>query len=103
MPGVGWVGGWVGWLDTDNRAISVQLNLTGTATGTELGKKDKNIKKSKTLFAIGLTLFQIIKYSKKSKFDFFDCLINLGASGNSGFLITHTQSHRHTDACELCN
>ena len=26
-----------GWLDTDNRAISVQLNLTGTATGTELG------------------------------------------------------------------
>ena len=27
-----------GWLDTDNRAISVQLNLTGTATGTELGK-----------------------------------------------------------------
>ena len=29
--------GWVGWLETDNRAISVQLNLTGTATGTELG------------------------------------------------------------------
>ena len=28
----------VGWLETDNRAISVQLNLTGTATGTELGK-----------------------------------------------------------------
>ena len=28
-----------GWLDTDNRAISVQLNLTGTATGTELGNK----------------------------------------------------------------
>ena len=27
-----------GWLDTDNRAISVQLNLTGTVTGTELGK-----------------------------------------------------------------
>ena len=26
-----------GWLDADNRAISVQLNLTGTATGTELG------------------------------------------------------------------
>ena len=26
-----------GWLETDNRAISVQLNLTGTATGTELG------------------------------------------------------------------
>ena len=25
------------WSDTDNRAISVQLNLTGTATGTELG------------------------------------------------------------------
>ena len=30
--------GWVGWLETDNMAISVQLNLTGTATGTELGK-----------------------------------------------------------------
>ena len=29
----------MGWLETDNRAISVQLNLTGTATGTELGKK----------------------------------------------------------------
>ena len=28
-----------GWLETDNRAISVQLNLTGTATGTELGNK----------------------------------------------------------------
>ena len=27
-----------GWLETDNRAISVQLNLTGTATGTELCK-----------------------------------------------------------------
>ena len=27
-----------GWLETDNRAISVQLNLTETATGTELGK-----------------------------------------------------------------
>ena len=27
-----------GWLETDNWAISVQLNLTGTATGTELGK-----------------------------------------------------------------
>ena len=26
----------VGWLETDNRAISVQLNLTGTATETEL-------------------------------------------------------------------
>ena len=35
---MGW-GGWGGWLDTDNRAISGQLNLTGTATGTELGKK----------------------------------------------------------------
>ena len=28
-----------GWSETDNRAISVQLNLTGTATVTELGKK----------------------------------------------------------------
>ena len=34
------MGGWVGWLNTDNRAISVQLNLTGTATGTELGNKE---------------------------------------------------------------
>ena len=25
-----------GWLDTDNKTISVQLNLTGTTTGTEL-------------------------------------------------------------------
>ena len=33
------MGVWGGWLETDNRAISVQLNLTGTATGTELGKK----------------------------------------------------------------
>ena len=30
--------GWVGGSETDNRVISVQLNLTGTATGTELGK-----------------------------------------------------------------
>ena len=28
------------WSETDNRAISVQLNLTGTATGTELGKNN---------------------------------------------------------------
>ena len=38
FPG-GWggVGGWVGggWLETDNKTISVQLNLTGT--GTEFG------------------------------------------------------------------
>ena len=27
----------VGWLETDNKAISVQSNLTGTSTGTELG------------------------------------------------------------------
>ena len=31
------MGGWGGLLETDNRAISAQLNLTGTATGTELG------------------------------------------------------------------
>ena len=31
------MGGWGGWLDTDNKTISVQLDLTGTATGTELG------------------------------------------------------------------
>ena len=30
-----------GWLETDNRAISVLLNLTGTATGTEFGKTKK--------------------------------------------------------------
>ena len=34
---MGGLGG-VGWLETDNWAISVQLNLTETATGTELGK-----------------------------------------------------------------
>jgi len=33
-------GGWVdGWPESDNRAISVQLNLSGTETGTELGKQ----------------------------------------------------------------
>ena len=32
----------MGWLDTDNKTISVQLNLTGTATGTELGKNVPN-------------------------------------------------------------
>ena len=37
-------------------------------------------------------MFQIIKLSKLSKFDFFDCLINLGFSGNSGFFIIHTQT-----------
>ena len=31
-----------GWLETDNRAISVQLNLTGTATGTEIGNNNHN-------------------------------------------------------------
>ena len=43
MPGVGGVGG---WLETDNRAISVQLNLTGTATGTELGNISSNFEDS---------------------------------------------------------
>ena len=33
----------VGWLETDNRAISVQSNLTGTATGTELGNIISNL------------------------------------------------------------
>ena len=37
--GWGGVGGVGGWLETDNRAISVQLDLTGTLTGTELGNK----------------------------------------------------------------
>ena len=32
-----------GWSETDNRAISVQLNLTGTATGTELGNMKKKV------------------------------------------------------------
>ena len=26
-----------GWLESDNKAISVQVNLTGTGAGTELG------------------------------------------------------------------
>ena len=40
-----------GWLETDNRAISVQLNLTGTATGTELAKKaDQKQAKLKALY-----------------------------------------------------
>ena len=34
-----------GWLETDNRAISVQLNLTGTATGTELGNFEDLVSK----------------------------------------------------------
>ena len=34
---MGWVGG---WLDTDNKTISVQLNLTGTETRTELGNNN---------------------------------------------------------------
>ena len=34
------MGGVGGWSETDNKAISVQLNLTGTATGTELGKNN---------------------------------------------------------------
>ena len=40
---MGWVGGAGGGLDTDNKTISVQLNLTGTATGTELGNIENNI------------------------------------------------------------
>ena len=32
----GWVVG--GWPESDNKTISVQPNLTGTGTGTELGK-----------------------------------------------------------------
>ena len=36
----GWVGGWLGgWPESDNMTISVQLNLTGTDTGTELGNR----------------------------------------------------------------
>ena len=31
----------MGWLETDNRAILVPLDLTGTATGTELGKNSE--------------------------------------------------------------
>ena len=37
--------GWGDWLDTDNKTISVQLNLTGTATGTELGNREKRKKR----------------------------------------------------------
>ena len=41
FPG-GWVAGWVaGWPGSDNKTISVQLDLTWTGTGTELGKKTK--------------------------------------------------------------
>ena len=40
----GWPGGWVGgWPRSDNMTISVQLDLTGTCTGTELGKNIMNL------------------------------------------------------------
>ena len=35
------MGGVGGWLDSDNKAISVQLDLTKTETGTEPGKNEK--------------------------------------------------------------
>ena len=54
-----------GWLDTDNRAISVQLNLTGTATGTELGKR-KNERQRLGLFTIRLC--HVLKYQAKEIF-----------------------------------
>ena len=34
-----------GWSESDNKTISVQLNLTGTGTGTELGKMWKTSKR----------------------------------------------------------
>ena len=37
--GVTFPGRWGGWLESDYEAISVQLNLTRTGTGTELGNK----------------------------------------------------------------
>ena len=46
-----------GWLETDNRAISVQLNLTGTATGTELGNKLGLSKMLIWLMCSGISLF----------------------------------------------
>ena len=68
-----------GWSETDNRAISVRLNLTGTATGTELGniefkkhlsskdeiesnpaaEKEKKIYRSLALCG---TLFQVVEF-----------------------------------------
>ena len=38
-----WLGGWGWWLESDNKTISVQSNLTRTATGLELGKTKKSI------------------------------------------------------------
>ena len=49
FPG-GWVG-WVRWLETDNRAISVQLNLTGTELGNFLFSCLKSVT---TLFVLAL-------------------------------------------------
>ena len=42
FPGWGGVGG---WLDTDDKTNSVQLDLTGTATGTELGNIERYIER----------------------------------------------------------
>ena len=37
------LGGGGGWLASDDKAISVQLNLTGTGTGTDLGFVTKQV------------------------------------------------------------
>ena len=60
-----------GWLETDNRAISVQFNLTGTATGTELGKKailELGLVMQLSGFGVKLNPDHINFYFKHSKF-----------------------------------
>ena len=61
----------MGWSETDNRAISVQLNLTGTATGTELCNKHSNMKRIEDnnrmqnalrSFLSGFNLFSLLMY-----------------------------------------
>ena len=70
----GWVGGWGGWLETDNRAISVQLNSARTATGTELGKSHQIFKDWVTIITKDIKkmnidkTFQEIKKMKKNEF-----------------------------------
>ena len=64
----GWVGGWVGgWPGSDNKTISVQLDLTWTGTGTELGNKDEKYKidYSKKLFLVTVYFFD---YSLREAF-----------------------------------
>ena len=73
------------WLETDNSAISVQLNLTGTATGTELGNKygshiysTKPPRKNKIsgVFALFLS-FQKMENSRQAKGNTATCANNM--------------------------